>query len=98
MDLNELEVKFFKALAHPVRIKIIKKLLKSELCVCDLNDDIEFSQSNLSQHLKILKDARIVNSRKEGLKVHYSIQNLEKVKKSFELMEELIKETWNVKF
>ncbi|MBZ4682744.1 MAG: hypothetical protein PWP46_423 [Fusobacteriaceae bacterium] len=98
MDLNELEVKFFKALAHPVRIKIIKKLLNTELCVCDLNDDIEFSQSNLSQHLKILKDARIVNSRKEGLKVHYSIQNLEKVKKSFELMEELIKETWNVKF
>ncbi|TDT69228.1 ArsR family transcriptional regulator [Hypnocyclicus thermotrophus] len=98
MDLNELEVKFFKALAHPIRIKIVKKLLFGELCVCDLNDDIDFSQSNLSQHLKILKDARIVTSRKEGLKVHYSIENLEKIRKSFQLIEELIRETWDIKF
>lgn len=69
----EKQVRIFKALAHPIRLKIIKKLSAGELCVCKLNEDVNFSQSNLSQHLKILKEAGILNSRKEGMWTYYNI-------------------------
>ncbi|MBU3208956.1 metalloregulator ArsR/SmtB family transcription factor [Clostridium algidicarnis] len=69
----ENEVKILKALAHPIRLKIVKKLSLGELCVCKLNEDVEFSQSNLSQHLKILKEANILKSEKRGMWIHYSI-------------------------
>lgn len=71
----EKQVKIFKALAHPIRLKIIKKLSKGEMCVCKLNQDVEFSQSNLSQHLKILREAGILIGRKDGMWTHYSITN-----------------------
>lgn len=69
------QVKILKALAHPIRLKITKKLSYGELCVCKLNEDVDFSQSNLSQHLRILKEAGILNSRKEGMWTYYSIAN-----------------------
>ncbi|MGL4731203.1 MAG: ArsR/SmtB family transcription factor [Clostridium sp.] len=72
----ESEVKILKALAHPIRLKIIKKLSLGELCVCKLNDDVEFSQSNLSQHLKVLKEAKILKARKDGMWTYYSINDL----------------------
>ncbi|SHH36383.1 ArsR/SmtB family transcription factor [Tepidibacter thalassicus] len=77
VNLENMETKIFKALAHPIRLKIIKKLSDKKLCVCELNKDVEFSQSNLSQHLKILKDAGILNAQKNGLWMHYSIKNIE---------------------
>jgi DNA-binding transcriptional ArsR family regulator len=72
---NEFIPKVFKALGHPVRYKIVKYLMDSPKCVCKLNENIEFSQSNLSQHLKILKDAKILKSEKSGLNIKYSICN-----------------------
>lgn len=71
----ENQVKIFKALAHPIRLKIITKLVQGELCVCKLNEDVDFSQSNLSQHLRILKEANILNARKDGMWTYYSIKN-----------------------
>lgn len=71
----ENQVKIFKALAHPIRLKIITKLVQGELCVCKLNEDVDFSQSNLSQHLRILKEADILNARKDGMWTYYSIKN-----------------------
>jgi len=71
----ENQVKIFKALAHPIRLKIITKLAQGELCVCKLNEDVDFSQSNLSQHLRILKEANILNARKDGMWTYYSIKN-----------------------
>lgn len=75
MDLENLEVNIFKALAHPIRLKIIKKLTEKVYCVCEMNEDVEFSQSNLSQHLKILRDAGIVYSEKDGMRINYYIKN-----------------------
>lgn len=77
MDLEYLEVNVFKALAHPIRLKIIKKLREKVYCVCELKEDVEFSQSNLSQHLKILKEAGIVVCEKEGLRINYWIKDNE---------------------
>lgn len=88
--MENYEVNFFKALAHSVRLKIVKKLLEGETCVCELKNDVDFSQSNLSQHLKILKEAGIVNSNKKGLWVHYSVTD-PSVSKVIELVEDIIK-------
>lgn len=64
---------FLKTLAHPARIKILKMLSSGERCVCELLEQMELEQSNLSQHLGILKKQGIISSRKEGTKVFYSI-------------------------
>lgn len=77
MDLESMQVKILKAMAHPIRLKIIKKLGNQKLCVCELNKDVEFTQSNLSQHLKILKDAGILESEKKGVWMHYRVKNKE---------------------
>jgi ArsR family transcriptional regulator len=89
MNVENLEVAIFKALAHPIRLKIVKTLFEKELCVCELNNDVEFTQSNLSQHLKLLKDANILNQRKEGLKVFYSIKN-ESVKQLIKIVDIIV--------
>lgn len=73
MTEEELVVKIFKALGHPIRYKIINYLLDGPKCVCVLNQDIEFSQPNLSQHLRLLKEAGIVKSERIGLNIHYSL-------------------------
>lgn len=75
MDKQELSVKIFKALGHPIRYKIVKFLYDGPKCVCKLNENIEFSQANLSQHLKILKEAGILSCEKVGMNMHYKISN-----------------------
>jgi ArsR family transcriptional regulator len=64
---------FFNTLGHPARIKIIKLLASGERCVCDLIPALELEQSNLSQHLAVLRRKGIISSRKEGTKVLYRI-------------------------
>jgi DNA-binding transcriptional ArsR family regulator len=75
MNQEDLVVKVFKALGHPIRYKIMKFLLDGTKCVCKLNENVEFSQSNLSQHLRILRDAGLVRTEKVGLKIFYSLSS-----------------------
>jgi len=63
----------FKTLAHPLRIQILLSLSEKERCVCELLKEIGVEQSNLSQHLRILKKQGIIDSRKDGQKVFYKI-------------------------
>lgn len=67
---------FFKALAHPTRVRILERLAKSneEVCVCELIEDLEIEQSNLSQHLGILRKQQLISSTKVGLKVMYRVK------------------------
>lgn len=74
---NQLVSNVFKALAHPTRLQIIKLLRDGELCVCDILPNLDSEQSNTSQHLTILKNQGIVESRKDGSKVIYSVRNRE---------------------
>lgn len=90
MNEKEMIVKVFKALGHPIRYEIVRFLIEEPKCVCELNEDVKFSQSNLSQHLRILKEAGILKSEKQGLKIFYSISN-EKVKDIVENAESFIK-------
>ncbi|WDC85113.1 metalloregulator ArsR/SmtB family transcription factor [Caloramator sp. mosi_1] len=88
MTQEEMIVKMFKALGHPIRYKIVKFLLDGPECVCKLNENIEFTQSNLSQHLRILKDAGIVKGEKVGLNIHYSLAS-EEIKELLKVADEM---------
>lgn len=74
---NQLISNIFKALAHPIRLQIIKLLKNGEMCVCDILPNLDSEQSNTSQHLAILKNQGIVESKKDGAKVIYSIKSKE---------------------
>jgi len=70
--LQSIEI-LFKALGEPIRLKIVKLLSLQELCVCELEAILNISQPRVSQHLKVLKKAGIVQERKERQKSFYSL-------------------------
>jgi len=70
---TEKQVKVFKALGDPTRLKIIKMLANCEKCVCEIIPSTGKSQPTTSAHLKILHEAGLVKSRKEGLSVYYRL-------------------------
>jgi ArsR family transcriptional regulator len=65
----------FKALGDNTRIRILNALYLSELCVCDLTDLLGMNQSAVSHQLRVLRDARIVKSKKQGKNVLYSLDD-----------------------
>ncbi|GAB6096153.1 hypothetical protein JCM14469_24060 [Desulfatiferula olefinivorans] len=62
-----------KALSDPNRLRIMKILTMKTMCVCELRYSLGLAQSSISKHLKILEDADLVTSRKDGLWVNYSL-------------------------
>lgn len=70
------EAEIIKALADPTRLKIIYILSKTdELCVCQIIETLNKSQSTISHHLNILKKAKIIDWRKKGQWIYYSLKN-----------------------
>lgn len=65
----------FRALADSTRIKIVYSLLRQELCTCDLAAITDTSESAVSQHLRVLRQLRLVKSRREGKLVFYSLDD-----------------------
>ncbi len=59
-------VNFFRAMGEDTRVKIIQMLLKEEMCICELIERLNLSQSAVSHHVKILKQADLVNDRRNG--------------------------------
>ena len=68
-------VKVFKALSDETRIRLLKLLQQRELCVCELMQVLNMTQSRVSRNLGILKDAGLVEDRRDGLWVHYSLND-----------------------
>lgn len=66
-------VAFGKAIADPTRARILNALRRSELCVCELVDALEISQSTLSTHLQTLRIAGVVETQKRGTWILYRI-------------------------
>lgn len=63
-----------KALAHPARIAILQRLIKAQACICgDLVDELGLAQATISQHLKELKNAGLIQGTIEGTSVCYCI-------------------------
>lgn len=75
----------FHALADETRLEIIDRLREGEFCVCELTDALQAGQSRLSFHLKVLKDAGVIDDRPEGRWVYYRL-NLT----AFEALTELV--------
>ena len=65
----------FRALADASRAKIVYSLLHQELCTCDLATIIGSSESGVSQHLRVLRQLRLVKSRRDGKLVFYSLDD-----------------------
>lgn len=81
---NEL-ADMFKVFGDNTRIRILWALFDKELCVQDISDKLNMSQSAISHQLKTLKQARLIKSRREGKNIFYSIDD-DHVKKIIEQM------------
>jgi len=66
-------LKVMKALADGNRTKIIKMLAIKEMCVCEMKAVLKMAQPSVSKHLKILEEAGLVESRKDGMWVNYRL-------------------------
>ena len=78
MEMNELRVfksEFFRALAHPVRIRILETLVAGERSVQELQETLGVDQPIVSQQLAVLRSKNIVVGRKEGNIVRYSVRD-----------------------
>ncbi len=82
------EVAVFKALADPTRLKILDCIEKGERCICEIIPYTGKSQPCVSQHLKVMKHANIINERKDGTKrmIKASNDNIFKIIKQVKKM------------
>jgi ArsR family transcriptional regulator len=71
--IPSLKADFFKALAHPLRIRVLELLAEGDLSVSELREEIGVEQSHLSQQLAVLRRAGLVEARRGGTSVTYSI-------------------------
>lgn len=89
MDLNIAKnwADVLKALAHPTRLQIVAELLKGTKCVTDIQDILPASQSNISQHLTVLRHAGIVNFAQDGSQRCYYVSRPKLVSTVIDLLE-----------
>ena len=80
IDISEL----FKIFGDSTRVKIINALIDNELCVCEIANMINVSQSAVSHQLRILKASKLVKYKKNGNCIYYSLAD-EHVEKIFKL-------------
>ena len=71
---RNLTLEALRAIAHPARMELIAHIAaRGPLCVCHLEEDLDYSQSTISKHLGVLRRANLVESRREGRWVYYSV-------------------------
>src|SRR6516165_5101558 len=73
MDLVRELIAIARALGDPTRIRVMAALRNGELCVCELVDALDISQSSLSSHLQICREVGVVTTRKESRWIYYSL-------------------------
>ena len=74
-DLQAFKAAFFKALAHPVRIRILELLVRGDLTVQELQEALGLDQPVVSQQLSVLRSSNVVIGRKEGVTVRYAVRD-----------------------
>ena len=88
-------IKVFKALSDETKVRIVKILQeRDELCVCEIMQALDISQTRASRNLGILKDAGFVNDRRDGLWVYYSV-NQKKINEHHQILNDLMKNWLN---
>ena len=73
MTHSERAVELFHALADSTRLEILDELKAGECCVCELMDRLQAGQSRLSFHLRVLKEAGVIQDRREGRWMYYAV-------------------------
>src|SRR5881296_2954086 len=74
-QLNEMET-LFRALADATRLRILGLLLTGEVCVCDIHESLKIPQPKASRHLAYLRRSGLVETRRDGLWIHYRLGKL----------------------
>ena len=74
-QLQTFKAQFFRALAHPVRIKILEILVRGERTVQELQEALGLEQPIVSQQLAVLRNQNIVRGQKDGLSVRYALRD-----------------------
>lgn len=74
-QLTDMET-LFKALADATRLRILGLLLAGEVCVCDIHESLKIPQSRASRHLAYLRRSGLVETRRDGLWIHYRLGQL----------------------
>lgn len=72
-DTIESLAELFKVLGEPTRVRILWTLSLHELCVCEIAETLDMTQSAVSHQLRLLKNAKLVRSRREGRSIYYSL-------------------------
>jgi ArsR family transcriptional regulator len=88
-ELHELHARVCKAIADPKRLLIINELRDRELSVSDLSEALDLTQSNVSQHLAILRERGVVSTRRVGTSVIYTLRGT-KVLQAVDLLREFL--------
>ena len=85
----------FKAMSDETRLKIIDMLSCGELCACDILEGLSISQSTLSYHMKSLTESDLINARKDGSWMKYTL-NTERINKMISFLQHITseKENW----
>ena len=65
----------FKVFGDPTRLRVLSVLIDAELCVQDIADSLDMTQSAISHQLKILKNSHLVKSRREGKQIMYALDD-----------------------
>jgi len=73
-QLSEMEA-LFRALADETRLRILGLLLSGEVCVCDIHESLKIPQPKASRHLAYLRRSGLVDTRRDGLWIHYRLAN-----------------------
>ena len=71
--VHEQAAELLKVLSHPVRLRILEILRGGEQCVCHMEAALGLRQAYISQHLIVLRDAGLVNVRREGWNIYYTL-------------------------
>ena len=74
-ELQAFKARFFKALAHPIRIRLVELLVARDRTVQELQTVLTLDQSSVSQHLAVLRANHVVTARKQGTTVRYALRD-----------------------
>jgi len=89
MTIYNLQAEISKTLANPIRLAILHTLRNGEKNVNELTEILGISQSNLSQHLALMRQKGIVKTRKQGTSIFYSVTNL-KINQACDMVREVL--------
>ncbi|HUX56416.1 MAG TPA: metalloregulator ArsR/SmtB family transcription factor [Bacteroidales bacterium] len=95
-SLQEL-ARFAKVISHPARLAILKYLAETKTCISgDISDYLPLSRTTVSQHLKELRNAGLIQGEIDGLKINYCL-NISKVEQFYKIFEKFFEPIKNVK-